>query len=96
MILLPLQDEVQDGRAGTDEDGGHSGESGGNSGSGDGHHHLHNNHHHHHHNHGHHGKTNGNNLLSPMNPNLLNVDDIDTDNLAADFDGSFTGKHKDL
>ena len=30
-------------------------------------------------------------LLSPMNPNLLSVDDLDTDNLAADFDGSFTG-----
>ena len=30
-------------------------------------------------------------ILSPMNPNLLNVEDIDADNLAADFDGSFTG-----
>ena len=31
------------------------------------------------------------NILSPMNPNLLNVEDIDADNLAADFDESFTG-----
>ena len=30
-------------------------------------------------------------ILSPINPNLLNVEDIDADNLAADFDGSFTG-----
>ena len=30
-------------------------------------------------------------VLSPINPNLLNVEDIDADNLAADFDGSFTG-----
>ena len=32
-------------------------------------------------------------VLSPINPNLLNVEDIDTDNLAADFDGSFTGRY---
>jgi hypothetical protein len=31
-------------------------------------------------------------ILSPMNPNLLSVEDIDADNLAADFDGSFTGR----
>ena len=31
------------------------------------------------------------NILSPMNSNLLNVEDIDADNLAADFDESFTG-----
>ena len=30
-------------------------------------------------------------ILSPMNAGLLNVDDIDADNLAADFDESFTG-----
>jgi hypothetical protein len=36
--------------------------------------------------------TKANNILSPMNSNLLSVDDIDADNLAADFDGSFTGR----
>jgi len=35
-------------------------------------------------------------ILSPMNPNLLNVEDIDADNLAADFDGSFTGLGVDI
>ena len=33
-------------------------------------------------------------ILSPMNPNLLSVEDIDADNLAADFDGSFTGEYQ--
>ena len=79
---------MQNGRTGTDEDGGQSGESGGN--SGDGHNQHHNNPDHHN---NHHGKAPSSNLLSPMNPSLLNVDDIDTDNLAADFDGSFTGKY---
>ncbi|XP_023320794.1 transcription factor CP2-like protein 1 [Eurytemora carolleeae] len=36
------------------------------------------------------------NILSPMNPNLLNVEDIDADNLAADFDESFTGLGVDI
>jgi len=35
-------------------------------------------------------------LLSPIHPNLLNVEDIDADNLAADFDGSFTGLGVDI
>lgn len=35
-------------------------------------------------------------ILSPINPNLLNVEDIDADNLAADFDGSFTGLGVDI
>jgi len=35
-------------------------------------------------------------ILSPMNPNILNVEDIDTDNLAADFDESFTGLGVDI
>jgi len=41
------------------------------------------------------GSTGSGHILSPMNPNLLNVD-IDTDNLAADFDGSFTGLGVDI
>lgn len=35
-------------------------------------------------------------LLSPIHHNLLNVEDIDADNLAADFDGSFTGLGVDI
>jgi len=35
-------------------------------------------------------------ILSPMNAGLLNVDDIDADNLAADFDESFTGLGVDI
>jgi len=37
-----------------------------------------------------------NHLLSPIHHNLLNVEDIDADDLAADFDGSFTGLGVDI
>lgn len=48
--------------------------------------------HHHHHHH----QLPKAHMLSPMNPNLLSVEDIDADNLAADFDGSFTGLGVDI
>ena len=64
---------------GCDTDGGVGGGGGNSSEAGSEHHH-------------HHQLSKANNILSPMNSNLLSVEDIDADNLAADFDGSFTGQ----